>query len=288
VVIKSPLRLNPETAKITATSGQIPTILEGIPAKLRSVSVKIDRPDFTLNPTSCEAMDVQATAFGSSGAISKPTNRFQVGGCEKLSFGPQVSTRLFGPTQRGGFPRFKGTVTAKPGEANTGKLVVTLPHSEFLEQGHIRTVCTRVQFAANQCPQGSIYGHVAIQTPLLSYTLEGNAYLRSSNHKLPDLVLALKGPPSQPVEVEVAGRIDANKKGIRTTFESVPDAPFTKATLTMQGGKKGLLVNSRNICGSVSRARATLTGHNGKLDITNPVMKNSKCGGARKHKRKGH
>jgi len=289
VVLKSPLRINPETAKITATSGQIPTILEGIPAKLRSVSVKIDRPDFTLNPTSCEAMDVQATAFGSSGAISKPTNRFQVEGCEKLSFGPKVSTRLFGPTQRGGFPRFKGTVTAKPGEANTGKLVVTLPHSEFLEQGHIRTVCTRVQFAANQCPQGSIYGHVAIDTPLLSYTLEGNAYLRSSNHKLPDLVLALKGPPSQPVEVEVAGRIDANKKGIRTTFESVPDAPFTKATLTMQGGKKGLLVNSRNICGSVSRARATLTGHNGKLDITNPVMKNGKCGGgARKHGRKGH
>jgi hypothetical protein len=33
-----------------------------------------------------------------------------------------------------------------PGYANIARAVVALPHSEFLDQAHIRTVCTRVQF----------------------------------------------------------------------------------------------------------------------------------------------
>jgi hypothetical protein len=292
VVVRSQLRLDPATAQITAESDPFPTALRNIPVKIRSVGVDIDKPGFTFNPTSCEAMQITGSLSGPGGASASLHNRFQVGGCEGLAFEPDLFTRVYGPTTRGGFPRFRGIVTAKEGEANTSKLVVSLPHSEFLEQGHIRTVCTRVQFAADQCPQGSIYGHIAVTTPLLDYTLEGNAYLRSSSHKLPDLVLALKGPPSQPIEVELDGRIDSTKTGIRTTFESVPDAPFTEAVLTMQGGKKGLLVNSRNICANPGRVSGLSSGQNGKSHEARPVLRNGKCGQAHKRahrrKRRGH
>ncbi|HET7052645.1 MAG TPA: hypothetical protein VFI09_01860 [Solirubrobacterales bacterium] len=285
VVVRSPMYLDPATAQITVKSGQVPSSLRGIPVKLRQLSIAIDRPGFTLNPTSCEAMALTATAHSYSGASADLHNRFQVGGCAKLPYKPRLFTRLYGPTRRGGFPRFRGIVTAKAGEAGTSALSVTLPSSEFLEQGHIRTVCTRVQFAAKSCPKGSIYGHVKVLTPLLDYPLVGPAYLRSSNHKLPDLVLALHGPPSQPVAFELDGRIDSAHRGIRTTFEGIPDAPFSKAILSMQGGKKSLLVNSRNICARPGRAIVRMNGQNGKLDKARPTLKNGKCGKARKHRR---
>src|SRR5260221_11591594 len=72
-------------------------------------------------------------------------------------------------------------------------------------------------------------------TPLLDTPLEGPVYLRSSNHKLPDLVFDLHGL----VDVEVSTRIDSAGGGIRATVESTPDAPLSKVLLRMQGGKKG-------------------------------------------------
>ena len=137
---------------------------------------------------------------------------------------------------------------------------MTLPHSAFLEQAHIRTVCTRVQFNAGggngeQCPKGSIYGKAKATSPLLDETLSGPVFLRSSDHELPDLVAALHSPK---VDINLVGRIDSLDGRIRSTFEGVPDAPVTKFTLEMQGGQKGLIVNSTNICKGKHQAIAKL------------------------------
>ncbi len=59
---------------------------------------------------------------------------------------------------------------------------------------------------------------------------------------------------------------------------------ITKVVLHMQGGKKGLIINSRNLCGAKSRANVEFAGHNGKQASSNPVMK-AECGGTRKQKR---
>src|SRR5262249_15518068 len=151
---------------------------------------------------------------------------------------------------------------ARPGDANIAYTSVALPHSEFLDQAHIKTVCTRVQFAAKACPSGSVYGYATAKTPLFDEPLSGPVYLRSSSHQLPDLAVALKGPETRPVEVVLDGRIDSVDGGIRNTFEFVPDAPVTEFTLTMQGGKKGLLHNSTNLCSQTNRATAKFTGQN--------------------------
>jgi hypothetical protein len=157
---------------------------------------------------------------------------------------------------------------------------LSLPHSEFIDNAHIRTICTWVQFAANSCPKGSIYGYAKAFTPLLDESLEGPVYLRSSDNKLPDVVVDLQGQ----VEVEIVGRIDSFKGGIRTTFEAVPDAPVSKFVVEMQGGKKGLIVNSRNLCAGSNRADVRFKGHNGKQRSLRPLMRASGCKGK---KRKG-
>jgi hypothetical protein len=276
VVVRAAIQVNPVTAQIHAVSDPLPTILQGVPLHLRSVEVKADRPDFTLNPTSCNPMAVNGLLSG-PGASASLQSRFQVGGCKGLDFGPKLTLNLKGGTKRRSYPALRAVLTAKPGEANVGSVSVALPHSEFLAQEHINTVCTRVQFAANNCPAGSIYGHATAYTPLLDKPLEGPVYLRSSSHKLPDMVADLRGQ----IDIELAGRIDSKHGGIRTTFSSVPDAPVTKFVLSMKGGKKGLLVNSRNICLKAGKATVKMIGQNGIRNEPTPVLR-AKCGGKKK------
>ena len=286
VLVRTPLYIDPTSAQVRAVSDPIPTALHGIALDIRDIRVALNRPHFTAAPTNCEASSVDATVTGEAGATAKVSNRFQVGGCENLGFKPKLSFRLFGGTKRGAHPKFRATLTPRPGDANLAAASVALPHSEFLDQAHIKTVCTRVQFAAGQCPAGSIYGEATATTPILDGPVSGPVYLRSSSNQLPDLVVALKGPDTQPIEIEVAGRIDSINGGIRSSFEVVPDQPVSSFTLTMRGCKKGLLVNSRDLCatGKAARATARLVGQNAKSLETRPKLKNA-CPKARKAKK---
>ena len=265
--------VNPETAQVNAVADPLPLILAGIPIDARDLRVDLDRPNFALAPTSCEPKSVAVTVTGVSGTSATVSDRFQVGGCNALRFKPGLSLKLSGGTKRGAHPAFKAVVTYPKGSnyANTARAVVALPHSEFLEQSHIRTICTRVQFAADACPKGSIYGKARAITPLLDKPLEGPVYLRSSSNPLPDLVLALHGQ----LDVDAVGRIDSHNGGIRSTFEAIPDAPLTKVILEMQGGRKGLFVNSRNICKHTNRATAKFSGQNGKVHNFRPLLNDS-------------
>jgi uncharacterized repeat protein (TIGR01451 family) len=275
VVVRAALHLDPETAQARAVSDPLPQLIDGVPIDLRKVSVRLDRPSFARNPTSCAEKFFGGQLLSALGSPAPLSERFQVGGCKSLPYKPSLSVRLSGPTNRGAHPSLRAVFKAKPGEAGTARFSFALPHSEFIDQSHFRTICTRVQFAADQCPAGSIYGHIKARTPLLDYPLEGPIYLRSSSHKLPDVVVALRGPPSQPIEVDLDGRVDSINGGIRTTFETVPDAPVSKAVVTLQGARKGLFQNSTNICAKTYRATLKLVGQNGKTHNIRPPLRAS-------------
>jgi hypothetical protein len=282
VAVRAALQVDPESAKVTVVSDPIPTILHGLPLDVRSIAVKIDRPYFTLNPTSCEVKALTAEAISTEGQVANLTNRFQVGGCSNLGFKPKLALRLKGGTKRGDHPALTATLTypSKGAYSNIARAQVALPHSEFLAQSHIRTICTRVQFAAGQCPKGSVYGKAKVVTPLLDKPLEGPVYLRSSSNPLPDLVADLNGQ----IHVALVGRVDSIHGGIRNSFEAVPDAPVSKFTLSLPAGKKGLLENSTDICRGRHSATATFTAHNGKAVELRPELQ-AKC---KAKGRKGH
>ena len=277
VVSRIAVYIDPVTAEVRAVSDPLPTILDGVPLDLRSVALRADRPNFSLNPTSCAVKSFGGQSISTLGQAAPLFERFQVGGCKSLPFKPKMSVRLFGKVHRGAHPRFKAVLTAKPGEANIAKVSFTLPRSEFIDQAHFRTICTRVQFAAKQCPAGSVYGHVKALSPLVDYPLEGPVYLRSSSHELPDLVVALHGPAYQPIEIDAAGRVDSVNGGLRVRFEEVPDAPLSKLIFDAQGAKKGLFQNSTNICKGTHRATLKLDAQSGKLSDTQPKLV-AQCG----------
>jgi len=283
VVVRVALFVDPETAQVHAVSDTIPHVFGGALLDVRSVKVDVDRPHFSLNPTNCSPMAVRGTLHGgganpldpaafSSLAVSAP---FQVKNCDRLGFKPKLFLRIFGGTRRAKNPKLRAVLLARKGDANISRAAVTLPRSFFLDQASLAKVCTRVQFAAHDCPRNSIYGYARAFTPLLDAPLKGPVYLRSSDNPLPDLVAALRGQ----VEIDLDGRTDSVNGRIRNTFDAVPDVPVSKFILTVRGGKKGLLVNSRNVCGARKglRAVAKFRAQNGKKSNQRPKLR-TPCG----------
>ncbi|HWC47596.1 MAG TPA: hypothetical protein VG448_01800 [Solirubrobacterales bacterium] len=274
LTVRSGLDVEPETGRAVVKADPLPQFFEGIGIAYRHLHAVIDRPQFSLNPTDCREMAVTSDVVSTQGTVAHPQARFQVDGCKALKFKPKLQLKLRGGTKRAQYPALTAVLKARKGDANIASASVALPHSEFLAQEHIGTICTRKQFAADKCPKGSVYGKAKAWTPLLGKPLSGPVYLRSSNHPLPDLVAKLGGQ----LEIDLVGRIDSVHGGIRTTFESVPDAPVSKFVLQMKGGAKSLLTNSTDICRGKHRATARMKAQNGRAVDLRPVLQSSGCG----------
>lgn len=270
IVIRSAFEVDPLTAQLridSRGSDPIPHILRGIPLHLRDIRVFIDRPQFTRNPSSCEPSEVTSSLTGSGDRLGDPgddstaviRNHFQLLNCRTLGFRPRLGLRLRGGTNRDDHPSLRAVFAARPGDSNLKSIAVTTPHALFLAQNHIRGVCTQKQFEVEACPSDSFYGQAVAFTPLFDEPLRGPVYLRSSKHRLPDLVAALS---SGAVRIVLEGRIGPAKGGIRTGFADLPDAEINRFVLRMYGGRRGLLVNSTNICAFVPSATVKALGQN--------------------------
>lgn len=291
IVIRSAIRVDPRTAQLSidsAESDPIPHIFAGIPLRLRDIRVHMDRPGFMLNPTSCAPFRIASTLTGSDAPFVNPrdasatsTVPFQLFNCSSLGFRPRFQLRLKGPVKRGSYPTLRATVRPRAGDANIAAAAVTLPKSIFLAQEHIGDVCTRVQFEGDVCPRRSVVGAVSAETPLLEEPMRGEVYLRSSDNLLPDLVATLRG---RGVRVVLAGRIDSHRNGLRARFEGLPDAPVTKFTMTIFGGRKrGILVSAENLCRKPQAAEARLLGQANLGAVQKPAI-TAKCPGKKRRR----
>lgn len=285
VVVRVALNVNPKTAQVNAVSDAIPDVFGGVKLDLRSIDVNVNRKKFMLNPTGCAK---QATAGFLNGGGGDPTNPaawssyqvsapYQATKCKKLGFKPKLSTKLVakGNTTRAKHPKLRAILTTREGDANVLRSALALPHALFLDQGNIRTICTKPQLAAKKCPKAAIYGHAEAKSPLLKKKLKGPVYLVSSKHELPDLVADLRGQ----VRIQLYGVISSKHGGIKTVFNNTPDVPVSKFILRMKGGKKkGLLQNSQNLCSGPLSSVMSMKGYNGKKVKNNKLpLKVSGC-----------
>ena len=294
VVVRVALNIDPETAEVHAVSDTIPNVFGGVKLDIREIRVSIDRSQFTLNPTTCrEALPLKTTVYGGGGDPAQESqwtsesNResIQFRSCGKLRFKPKFHARIFGgknQTKRAKNPKFRAIVEARNGDANLRRTAFILPRATILDQGHIKTVCTRVQLAANECPKNSIYGHAQATSPLLAGNLKGPVYLTSSSHELPDLLVDLHGQ----IPVRLRGVISSAHGRLKTVFNETPDVAVKKFILTMKGGSKGLLINSRNLCSRQTNGFLNMLAQNSRRMRTNNLRLNiPACRGGKKHKK---
>ena len=294
IVIRSAIRIDAATAQARIDSGgsdPIPHIIKGIPVHLRDVRIYIDRPEFTVNPTSCDPEAIASTLTGSAAAlglgsgetVATGSARYQAFDCAALGFRPRTSLRMRGPFHRAKRPSLRVVVRPHHGDANIGAAAVTLPPSIFLNQANISGTCTRPQLAADRCPDNSAYGEGVAYTPLLDQPLRGKAYLVSSDNLLPDLVFALRG---QGFAVNLAGRIDSAKGGrLRATYPIVPDAPVSEFVVQLYGGRRGILENGANLCAAPQVVVSRYLAHSNRGWLSRPHLRADCRKG--KHHRKG-
>jgi len=256
VIVRVALNVDRETAEVHAVSDTIPDVFGGVKLDIREISLTVDRSQFTLNPTTCrEPLPLKTTVLGGGGDPAQESqwqsesNResIQFRNCKKLGFKPKFYARIFGgknQTKRTRNPKFRAILDARNGDANLRRAAFILPRATILDQSHIKTVCTRVQLAANNCPKNAIYGYAKATSPLLEGNLKGPVYLTSSSNELPDLLADLHGQ----VPIRLRGVISSKNARLKTVFNETPDVAVDKFILTMKGGSKGLLINSRNLC----------------------------------------
>ncbi len=270
--IRAGVEVDRRTARMRlelGAGGSIPELVRGIRPHVRDLRILLDRPGFTVNPTSCAPLSLAASLEARGGAVSSASTRFQAAHCLTLGFRPRLRISLAGPTHRSANPELRATLTARPGDANLRRLGVLLPRTEMLDLSHVRNVCSRPRFRSDRCPASARIGRLEAWSPLLDRPLAGPVFLREGSHRLPDVAASLDGR----IRLDLDGRVDAVGGRIRIGLAALPDLPLRKLRLVLEGGRKGLLVNNTELCRARPRARADFTGQNGKRSVSNPPVK---------------
>ncbi len=268
-VVRIGLHVNPWTAQLRLESDPLPRALSGIPLDLRELHVRIDRPGFVRNPTSCNPSQITAATLSAAGLLATLTNRFQVGGCAVLGFKPRVAIHVSGGFARNAHPKIDLELTPRAADANIADAAFTLPAGELLDTRRIRGLCD-ASLPPESCPAHSRLGWVRLFSPILERPLEGSVYMRTQGRRLPGLLADLQ---SGRFQVLLRGHTAAPRGRLRVRFPSLPDIPISKALFTLAGGREGIFVNSHSLCAAPRRASIALGAHNGGQRLLRPLLR---------------
>jgi hypothetical protein len=277
VVVRSKIEVNPYTAQVTVSS-EVPTIYKGIPLRLKTLTLAINRQGFLINPTNCEAMSVSSTLTSSFGATQAVSTPFQAGGCSGLTFAPKFGASSNAKTSRANGAALVTNINIpSTSQANFKSVLVTLPKQLPSRLSTLKNACVAAVFNANpaSCPANSIIGTARIKTPVLPGQLSGYAYYVShGGAAFPDVDLVLS---DDGVTVILVGNTNI-KNGITTTnFASNPDVPFTGFELNLPSGPNSAVTAIGNICKQSLVMPTTITAQNGKVFKQNTAITVSGC-----------
>ncbi|HEY1687254.1 MAG TPA: hypothetical protein VGF95_00140 [Solirubrobacteraceae bacterium] len=291
VVVRAQIFVDPHTAELTIVSGEMPSMLDGIPLQLKAVNVRINRPHFMFNPTSCEKMAITGTIDAVEGMTANVSSPFQVTNCARLPFEPTLTAATLSKHTRANGASLHVTVTSGAGQANVHEVHVELPKQLPSELKTLQRACTEAQFNANPagCPSESVIGTAEVHTPVLPVPLTGPAYFVShGGAQFPELVMVLQG---YGVTVQLNGETFISKAGITSsTFKTVPDVPFERFDLTLPTGKYSALAGNGDFCAENLRMPTRIVGQSGKVVEQNTQVQVEGCPGnlaLRKHSIKG-
>jgi hypothetical protein len=289
VVTRAAIYVDPTTAQVSVRSDPLPQILEGVPVSYRSIQVNVDRPNFMLNPTNCDATQIGVNVTASSGETASPVAGFQATNCANLAFRPKFSASTNGHASRTNgaslrvkiaFPHPGPQSGDQSAEANIAGVHVELPKALPARLTTLQKACTDKQFTANPagCPAASVVGHAKAITPILNQPLEGPAYFVShGGAAFPELVVVLQG---EGITIQLNGETFINGKTNVTssTFAQVPDAPISSFELTLPEGKYSeLAAPGNNLCTQSLIMPTKITGQNGAVVTQNTPIEVEGC-----------
>jgi hypothetical protein len=286
-VVRVAIHVDPLDAHVSAVSDTLPLIIGGIPLRMRTIKVNIDRPNFMINPTNCADSSIASQGIGDQGSITDFSSYFHTVNCADLPFRPKMTVTEVGgkkSTGRSANPRMLFDLRTRSGDANIKTMTVTLPPAFAIDQRHLGNICSEAELAADSCAGRTPIGSASTATPLLDRPLEGKVYAVSGSGGLPKLAFVLNGQVNIVPRAEtttISTKAGAGK--LSTTVPVVPDAPIGHFRLTVFGGKSGYLVNTRDICAQIPVAQLTYTAQSGKKSSEAVKVRSDACRPRRRH-----
>jgi hypothetical protein len=275
VVIRQSLRIDSSDAHVTDISDPFPTILQGVPLRIKSVNVTLDRPGFTFNPTSCEPKTIGATLESTGGAKTGVSSHFQAANCATLKFAPKFTASTAGKASKANGASLDvkvGYPTGPEGTyANIKAVKVDLPKQLPSRLTTLQKACLAATFDTNpaNCPKASNVGTATATTPVLNVPLIGPAYIVShGGEAFPDLEIVLQG---ENVTLVLVGNTQIKNGITSSTFKTVPDAPVSSFELKLPTGQFSILganvpqSKKYNLCGQSLPMPTMITAQNGAV-----------------------
>ncbi|MGH2913077.1 MAG: hypothetical protein ACRDJ3_11455, partial [Solirubrobacteraceae bacterium] len=269
VIVRAGVSVDPNTGQVTTSTpvsgaGSIPQIIDGVPLRIRTVNVTLDNKAFTFNPTSCEQLKVTGTITSTQGTQTNVSSPFQAQGCANLPFKPKFTASTQAKSSRANGAALSVKVSSGTGQANIGRVHVTLPKKLPSRNSTLKLACQASVFEANPaaCPSGSNVGTAVAHTPVLANPLSGPAYLVSHGGAgFPDLEVVLQG---EGIMLILDGKTNIKNGITSSSFDTVPDAPVTSFTLTLPEGPHSILAApAGKLCQTNLNMPTSITGQNG-------------------------
>jgi len=277
VVARTGIFVDPHTARVTV-AGEIPTIHDGIPLRLKTLTVSINRQGFLVNPTNCGPLSTNTTLTSTLGATQAVATGFQASNCSALAFGPKFGATSNAKTSRANGAALVTHVNYPSGaQANIKSVVVRLPKQLPSRLSTLKNACLAAVFVANpsSCPANSKVGTARVKTPVLPGQLSGPAYFVShGGAAFPDLDLVMSGDG---VTVIMEGNTNISKGITTTTFAATPDVPFTGFELNLPSGPNSAVAAVGNLCKQSLIMPTTITAQNGKVIKQNTSIMVQSC-----------
>ncbi len=281
-VVRAAIAVDPHDAHLTITSDPLPTILQGVPLRIKTVSISINRPSFLFNPTSCGPLSGGGLLTAVDGSASNQTIPLPLTGCGSLPFAPIVTATTSGSTSGSSGASLVVVVHQPTGGANLRSVAVTLPKQLSARLTTVQEACPAATYTANPagCPAASLVGEGAAFTPVLAGGLVGQVYLVSQGKSgLPTLNLVLSGGG---VSVDLTGTIAFSATGATTsTFGAIPDVPISTFILDLPEGPHSALTATASVCPGPLLMPTQLVGQNGAQRSSTTAVSVQGCSGVK-------
>ena len=251
------------------------------------------------SPTTRPAASPQhsiSTLTGSGATFANPaddstatvSNHFQLLNCLTLGFRPRLGLRLRGGARRGAYPSLRASFVSRgaqrlqPEADRRGHAALALPRPE--PHPH------RLHAGAVRCRE--MPGRLRLRQSGRRHAALRRAAARQRSTCAPP---PTNSPTSSPICARARcgsssreGSAPTGSGGILAFFDNLPDAPIDRFTMTLHGGRRGLLQNSSNICSTSPLATVSALGQNNVGSRFSSTLRGQCKKKAKRAKRGGH
>jgi hypothetical protein len=255
IVVRARIEINQTTAQATITANPLPQMIDGVPLRVQSVSVNVNREGFTFNATNCDRQQITGTISSAQGAQASVSSAYAPTGCAGMSFKPSFSASSSGRTSKQDGASLTVKIAKQSDEANIAKVDLTIPNQLPSRLTTLQKACTEAQFNVNPagCPAASDIATATVHTPLLNAPLTGPVFFVShGGAAFPDVEMVLQG---EDVKLIVDGHTQIKNGVTYSRFETVPDAPFSTFEFDAPQGPYSIFSANGDLCAPTKSER---------------------------------